>query len=68
MSRPDTTHSVAGDIRSIFYASSKQKAMEFFDVFRKRWQKDLPSAVKCLENSIEGCLTFLFVQRKSGFR
>jgi len=49
---------VADNIRSIFYASSKQKAMEFFDIFRERWQQELPSAVKCLENSIESCLTF----------
>ena len=49
---------VADDMRSIFYASSKPKAMEFFDIFRERWQQDLPSAVKCLENSIEACLTF----------
>lgn len=49
---------VAGDIRSIFYASSKKKAMEFFAIFKNRWQKDLPSAVKCLENSLESCLTY----------
>jgi len=49
---------VADDLSSIFYASSKQKAMEFFDLFKKRWQQDLPSAVKCLENSIDSCLTF----------
>ncbi len=49
---------VADDIRSIFYASSKKKAMEFFSEFKKRWEKDLPSAVKCLDNSIIACLTF----------
>ncbi|MCJ7595928.1 MAG: IS256 family transposase [Desulfobacterales bacterium] len=49
---------VADGLRSIFYASSKQKAMEFFDTFKENWQKDLPSAVKCLENSIDACLTF----------
>jgi len=49
---------MADDMRSIFYASSKEKAMEFFDIFTDRWQRDLPSAVKCLENSIEVCLTF----------
>ena len=49
---------VADDLRSIFYASSKHKAMEFFDIFKEKWQQDLPSAVKCLENSIEACLTF----------
>jgi len=49
---------VADDLRSIFYASSKQKAIGFFDEFKGRWEKDLPSAVKCLENSIDSCLTF----------
>lgn len=49
---------VADDMRSIFYASSKSKAMEFFEIFKQKWHKDLPSAVKCLGNSIEACLTF----------
>ena len=49
---------VADDLRSIFYASSRKKAMEFFNTFKDKWQKDLPSAVKCLENSIEACLSF----------
>ena len=49
---------VADDIRSIFYASSKQKAMGFFEVFKQKWQQELPSAVKCLEKSLEACLTF----------
>jgi putative transposase len=50
---------VGDEIRSIFYASSKQKAMEFFEQFKSRWEKDLPSAVKCLQNSLEACLTYL---------
>jgi putative transposase len=50
--------SVADDLRSIFYASSKEKALEFFKLFKIKWQKDLPSAVKCLENTIDSCLTF----------
>ena len=50
--------SVADDMRSIFYASSKKKAMELFYKFKQRWQKDLPSAVGCLERSIDACLTF----------
>ena len=49
---------VADDMRSIFYASSKNKAMEFFHDFKNRWEKEIPSAVKCLDNSIESCLTF----------
>jgi len=38
---------VADDIRSIFYASSREKAMEFSTQFTERWSKDVPSAVKC---------------------
>jgi len=49
---------VADDLRSIFYASSKKKAGEFFDQFTDRWGKDLPSAVKCLGTSIDACMTF----------
>jgi putative transposase len=49
---------VADDMRSIFYASSKAKAMQFFQAFKERWEKELPSAVACLERSLESCLTF----------
>jgi len=49
---------VADDIRSIFYASSRNKAMELAAKFIERWQKDIPSAVKSLQNSLESCLTF----------
>jgi putative transposase len=49
---------VADDLRSIFYASSKEKALDFFKIFKMKWQRDLPSAVKCLGNSIDSCLTF----------
>ena len=49
---------VADDMRSIFYASSKKKALEFFAAFKEKWERELPSAVKCLESSIDSCLTF----------
>jgi len=49
---------VADDIRSVFYASSKEKAHELSAKFNERWQKDVPSAVKCLQNSLDSCLTF----------
>jgi len=50
---------IADEIRSIFYASSREKALEFFDQFKTRWEKELPSAVKCLEASLDSCLTYL---------
>jgi transposase-like protein len=49
---------VADDLRSIFYASSKQKAWKFYYEFAKKWEKELPSAFKSLSNSIGSCLTF----------
>jgi putative transposase len=50
---------IADEIRSIFYASSRAKAMEFFRKFKHRWEKEIPSAVKCLENSLDSSLTYL---------
>lgn len=49
---------VADGMRSIFYASSREKAREFFTEFKQTWEKQVPSAVKCLERSLEACLTF----------
>jgi len=49
---------VANDVRTIFYASSKKEAVKYFKEFCDQWRKDVPSAVKCLERSIESCLTF----------
>jgi len=49
---------VADNMRSIFYASSKEKAKEFFGQFKERWENEVPSAVKSLENSLDACLTF----------
>jgi len=50
---------VSDEVRSIFYASSKNKALKFFEEFKSRWSNELPSAVKCLENSLDACLTYL---------
>ena len=49
---------VASDLRSIFYAPSREKALEQFNTFNEKWTKDIPSAVNCLERSIHSCLTF----------
>lgn len=49
---------MADDIRSIFYASRREKALELAARFTEHWQKDVPSAVKCLKNSLDSCLTF----------
>ena len=49
---------VADDLRSIFYAPSREKSWVYFESFRQRWQKSFPTAVECLERSIDACLTF----------
>ena len=49
---------VADDMRSVFYASSRRKALEMFAAFKDRWETPAPSAAKCLENSLGACLTF----------
>lgn len=49
---------VADDLRSIFYASSRKKADEFAVSFQNKWEKDIPSAVKCVSNSLDSCLSF----------
>ena len=38
--------------------SNREKALEFSTQFTKRWQKEVPSAVKCMQNSLDSCLTF----------
>lgn len=49
---------VADDLRSIFYASSKGKADEFYKTFNEKWEKGILSAIKSLSQSIDACLTF----------
>jgi transposase-like protein len=49
---------VADDLRSIFYASSKEKAEAFYKEFQEKWEREIPSAVKSLNQAIDSCLTF----------
>lgn len=50
---------VADGMRSIFYASSKKKALQFLEEFKNNFERELPSAVKCLEGSIHETLCYL---------
>lgn len=49
---------VNDSLRDIFYASSRTKAKESFKQFVNKYDNDFPSAVKCLSNVIDECLTF----------
>lgn len=50
---------VADDMRSIFYCKTRVKADSFMKEFKVKWNKDIPSAVKCLESSIDSTLRYL---------
>lgn len=50
---------VADELRSVFYAESKKKALSFFEKFKRDYEKEIPSAVKCLEGSLESTLCYL---------
>ena len=50
---------VADSLRDIFYASDKGRALEYFELFRGRYENVAPSAVRCLERCVEQCLTYL---------
>jgi putative transposase len=49
---------VVDHLRNIFYAESKSKAMDFYATFKEKFEVSIPSAVKCLENVINECLTY----------
>ena len=37
----------------------QKRALKFFNEFKGKWDKNLPSAVSTLEKSLESCLTYL---------
>jgi putative transposase len=50
---------IGDEVRSIVYASSRKKALEFFERFKARWEREIPSAVKYFERTPEACVTYL---------
>jgi putative transposase len=55
-------HSAKGEVvdslRNIFYAASKKVAVERYNRFVDKYNSLYPSAVKCLSNVVDECLTF----------
>lgn len=50
---------IGDSLRSIFYASSRQLAREQYEKFFIEYEAAYPSAVKCLGNVLDDCLTFM---------
>jgi transposase-like protein len=50
--------SVKESVRKIFYASTYEHAKEAVELFKKKWSMKYPSAVECLTDDIESCLTY----------
>ena len=50
--------SVKESVRKVFYASTYEHAKEAVEMFKKKWSMKYPSAVECLTEDIESCLTY----------
>lgn len=50
--------SVRESVRKVFYASTYEHAKEAVEMFKKKWSMKYPSAVECLTEDIESCLTY----------
>jgi len=50
--------SVKESVRKVFYASTYEHAKEAVELFKKKWGLKYPSAVECLTENIEDCLTY----------
>jgi putative transposase len=57
---------IADRLRDIFYANSRPRAKELYLQFHEDYEREFPSAVTSLKNSIERCLTFYPSPRRSG--
>ncbi len=49
---------VKESVRRVFYASTYEHAKEAVEMFKKKWSMKYPSAVECLLDEIESCLTY----------
>ncbi|HSB32374.1 MAG TPA: IS256 family transposase [Candidatus Sulfobium mesophilum] len=49
---------VKESVRKVFYASTYEHAKEAVEMFKKKWGMKYPSAVGCLTEDIESCLTY----------
>lgn len=49
---------VKESVRKVFYASTYEHAKEAVEMFKKKWSMKYPSAVECLTEDIENCLTY----------
>ncbi|MEK6960215.1 MAG: IS256 family transposase [Nanoarchaeota archaeon] len=54
----DDKASVMASLRKVFYASTYEHAKEALELFKKKWSLKYPSAVECLIENIEDCLTY----------
>jgi putative transposase len=50
--------SVKESVRKVFYASTYEHAKEAVELFKKKWSMKYPSAVECLTENVEDCLTY----------
>jgi len=49
---------VPAEMKSIFYATNHEEALERFKAFKERWQQQLPALVGCIEKDLDSLLHF----------
>jgi len=47
------------DLNAVYYASNMESAYRNADIFRKTYERDYPSAVKCFDDDLDACLQHL---------
>jgi transposase-like protein len=52
------------DARAIYQAGTRQQAIQEFRAWKKRWSKEAPEAVRCLEQDLEALLEFMDCPQK----
>lgn len=52
------------EARAIYQAATRQQAINEFRVWKTRWRKEAPEAVRCLENDLEALLEFMDCPQK----
>ena len=49
---------VVSEAKRIFYATTREEALQRFEGWKDRWIMEVPKAIECLEKDLEVCLSF----------
>lgn len=55
---------VLSEAKKIYLAENKRKAAKIFKAWKKKWLKQYPKAIECIEKDIDGLLNFMDFPKK----